>query len=76
MNRAARAVCTGSIVSLLASLPTAAEGPAIENDYGRAQIGGMRGHIEWESLLHRDGLGGGGRPEKRAPGLDWQTRLS
>ncbi len=60
MYQAAKTVYVGVllIVSLFVSLSTAAEEPATENDYGRAHIGGMRGHIEWESLLHGDGLDG------------------
>ena len=60
MYQAAKTVYVGVllIVSLFVSLSTAAEEPATENDYRRAHIGGMRGHIEWESLLHGDGLDG------------------
>ena len=32
--------------------------PVSEDDYGRARIGGMRGAIEWESMLHGEGLKG------------------
>lgn len=35
-----------------------AEAPGPENDYGRAEIGGMDGPIRWESLLEGDGLEG------------------
>lgn len=34
------------------------ETPTFENDYGRAEIGGMNGRIEWESLLAGNGLDG------------------
>jgi len=58
MYQAAKTLCTGFLVSQLVSLPTAAEERTPKNDYGRPHIGGMRGHIEWESLLHGDGLDG------------------
>jgi hypothetical protein len=58
MYQTARTVCVVYLLSLLVSLPAAAEGPASENDYGRTHLGGMRGHIEWESLLQGDGLAG------------------
>ena len=29
-----------------------------EDDYGRARIGGMKGKIKWESMLHSEGLEG------------------
>jgi len=64
MNR--KIICAYLLMSLLASLPAAAEERASENDYGRAHIGGMRGHIEWESLLHGDGLDGWASREEGA----------
>ena len=44
---------------LVMTAPVAAEDkPGLENDYGRAVIGGSQGPIVWESLLHEDGLEG------------------
>jgi hypothetical protein len=58
MNRIARIIRKCFLVSLLVSLPTDAEEPTSENDYGRTHLNGMRGDIEWEPLLHGDGLDG------------------
>ena len=35
-----------------------AEAPSTTNDYGRAQLGGSQGGIQWESMLQGDGLKG------------------
>ena len=40
------------------ALQALAEEPGPENDYGRSGLGGMRGSIEWESLLKGDALDG------------------
>ena len=48
---------TLALLSLIS--PAAADDrPVPEDDYGRARIGGMRGAIEWESMLHGEGLKG------------------
>ena len=43
---------------LATAWPSAGEAPGPGNDYGRDRIGGMKGAIEWESLLHGKGLDG------------------
>jgi len=60
MDRTASATAAKAYVVALVflALPAAAEEPSAANDYGREHIGGMGGHIEWESLLHGDGLDG------------------
>ena len=40
------------------ALQVLAEEPGHGNDYGRTGLMGMRGNIEWESLLQGDGLEG------------------
>ncbi len=48
-----------TLVLLSVMSPAAADDrPGSEDDYGRARIGGMRGAIEWESMLHGEGLKG------------------
>lgn len=46
------------VFALWVSLPATAAEQVSSNDYGRTHIGGMRGHIEWESLLSGNGLEG------------------
>ena len=63
---------TGLCLTALFSwaLPAAGEvGPA--DDYGRAQIGGNQGRIQWESLLHGNSLEGWRTPGASAPPPIW-----
>lgn len=59
------------LTALLSWVLPAAGDEDPENDYGRAQIGGNRGPIRWESLLHGDGLEGWRTPDAPGPPPVW-----
>ena len=60
------------------ALQVHAEEPGPEKDYGRTGLRGLRGNIEWESLLHGDGLEGwkATGPEEDAWSRDGDTIVS
>lgn len=59
------------LTALLGSVLPAAGDVGSEDDYGRAKIGGNRGPIVWESLLHGDGLEGWRVDESPWPPPAW-----
>ena len=53
-----RRIAVVCVALMLATQVFADSDPGPRNNYGRDKLGGMKGAIKWESLLHGDGLDG------------------